>query len=61
MEESTGRMAELQEELARKDEQIAQLSQDITSLALEAEQQSAVIRDRISRSTAYYVLEQAGN
>lgn len=56
MQESTDRLAELQAELARKDEQIAQLSQDITSLAIEAEQQSAVIREQDqSLNTAYYV------
>lgn len=56
MEESTSRLSALQEELARKDEQIAQLSQDITSLALEAEKQSAVIREQDqSLNTAYYV------
>ena len=56
MQESTGRLAELQAELARKDEQIAQLSQDISSLALEAEQQSAMIREQDrSLNTAYYV------
>lgn len=56
MEESSGRLAELQKELALKDEQIAQLSQDITSLALEAEQQSAMIREKDrSLNTAYYV------
>ena len=53
---SAGRLSDLQAELAIKDEQIAQLSQDITSLAVEAEQQSATIREQeISLNTAYYV------
>ena len=53
---STDRLSDLQAELAIKDEQIAQLSQDITSLAVEAEQQSATIREQeISLNTAYYV------
>lgn len=56
MQESTGRLSELQAELALKDEQIAQLSQDITSLALETEQQSAMIREQDrTLNTAYYV------
>ena len=54
--ESASRLSDLQAELAIKDEQIAQLSQDITSLAVEAEQQSATIRDQErSLNTAYYV------
>lgn len=53
---SAGRLSDLQAELAIKDEQIAQLSQDITSLAVEAEQQSATIREQErSLNTAYYV------
>ncbi len=56
MQESTNRLAALQTELAVKDEQIAQLSQDITSLAVEAEQQSATIREQERTiNTAYYV------
>lgn len=56
MQESTGRLVVLQAELAIKDEQIAQLSHDITSLAVEAEQQSATIREQErSLNTAYYV------
>ncbi|MDD4009193.1 MAG: hypothetical protein PHQ67_05205, partial [Fermentimonas sp.] len=56
MQESAGRLAELQNELALKDEQIAQLSQDITSLALETEQQSATIQEQDrTLHTAYYV------
>ena len=56
MQESTGRLVVLQAELAVKDEQIEQLSQDITSLAVEAEQQSATIREQErSLNTAYYV------
>lgn len=56
MQESAGRLAELQSELALKDEQIAQLSQDITALAIEAEQQSSTIREQDrSLNTAYYV------
>ena len=54
--ESAGRLSTLQAELAIKDEQIAQLSQDITSLAVEAEQQSATIREQErSLNTAFYV------
>lgn len=56
MQESTGRLAELQKELALKDEQIAQLSQDITSLALETEQQYSTIQEQDrTLHTAYYV------
>lgn len=56
MQESTGRLAELQAELALKDEQIAQLSQDINSLAIETEQQSVTIREQDrTLNTAYYV------
>ena len=56
MQESAGRLVVLQAELAVKDEQIAQLSQDITSLAVEAEQQSATIREQErSLNTAFYV------
>lgn len=56
MQESTGRLSELQAELALKDEQIAQLSQDITSLALETEKQSEMIREQDrTLNTAYYV------
>ncbi len=56
MQESSTRLAALQTELASKDEQIAQLSQDITSLAVEAEQQSATIREQErALNTAYYV------
>ena len=46
MQESSGRLVELQNELALKDEQIAQLSQDITSLALETEQQMITIQEQ---------------
>ena len=54
--ESASRLSDLQAELAIKDEQIAQLSQDITSLAVETERQSATIRDQErSLNTAYYV------
>ena len=56
MQESASRLAALQTELAVKDEQIAQLSQDITSLAVEAEQQSATIREQEKTlNTAFYV------
>lgn len=56
MQESSTRLAALQTELATKDEQIAQLSQDITSLAVEAEQQTATIREQErALNTAYYV------
>jgi len=56
MKESTTRLTELQSELALRDERIAQLSQDVTSLALEAEQQSATIQEQDrSLHTAYYV------
>ena len=56
MQESAGRLTALQAELALKDEQIAQLSQDITSLAVEAEQQSATIREQErTLNTAFYV------
>ncbi|HHU97761.1 MAG: hypothetical protein QM237_04035 [Bacteroidota bacterium] len=56
MEESAVRFAELQQELVVKDEQIAQLSHDITALAIEAEQQSATIQEQDrSLNTAYYV------
>lgn len=56
MQESSNRIVELQSQLAAKDEQIAQLAQDVTALATEAEQQSATIQaqDR-SLNTAYYV------
>ena len=56
MRESSKRLTELQTQLAQKDEQIIQLSQDIASLAVEAEQQSHTImeQDR-SLHTAYYV------
>lgn len=56
MKESVSRLAELQVELAQKDAQIAQLSNDVTALAMEAEQQSATIKlqDR-TLNTAYYV------
>ncbi len=56
MQESANRLVDLQNELALKDEQISQLSQDITSLADEAEQQSLTIieQDR-TLNTAYYV------
>ena len=56
MQESASRLVALQAELAIKDEQIAQLSQDITSLAVEAEQQSATIREQERTiNTAFYV------
>ena len=56
MEESAVRLAGLQQELAAKDEKIAQLSQDITALAIEAEQQSITIQEQDrSLNTAYYV------
>ncbi len=56
MKESTTRLTALQSELALKDERIAQLSQDMTSLAIEAEQQSATIQEQDrSLHTAYYV------
>lgn len=56
MKESATRLAELQTQLAQKDEQITQLSQDIASLAVEAEQQSNIIREQdLSLHTAYYV------
>ena len=56
MKESAVRLAELQNQLSLKDEQIAQLSQDVTSLAFEAEQQSATIREQDrTLHTAYYV------
>lgn len=56
MRESTTRLADLQTQLSIKDEQIAQLSQDMSSLANEAEQQSATIREQdMSLHTAYYV------
>ncbi len=56
MNESATRLAELQNQLSLKDEQIAQLSQDVTSLAMEAEQQSATIREQDKTlHTAYYV------
>ena len=56
MQESASRLAALQTELAVKDEQIAQLSQDITTLAVEAEQQSATIREQEKTlNTAFYV------
>lgn len=61
MQESSLRLVELQTQLAQKDEQIIQLSQDIASLAVEAEQQSATIRDQDrSLHTAYYVFGTAG-
>ncbi len=56
MKESSSRLVELQSQLSLKDEQIAQLSQDMTALALESEQQSAVIQDQDrTLHTAYYV------
>jgi len=56
MKESATRLTTLQNELALKDERIAQLSQDVTSLAIEAEQQSATIQEQDrSLHTAYYV------
>ena len=61
MRESTIRLVELQTQLAQKDEQINQLSQDIASLAVEAEQQSLTIREQDrSLHTAYYVFGTAG-
>jgi len=54
--ESASRLVDLQNQLSIKDEQIAQLSQDMTSLALEAEQQSAIIQEQErTLHTAYYV------
>ena len=56
MKESSSRLVELQNQLSLKDEQIAQLSQDMTALAMESEQQSAVIQDQDrTLHTAYYV------
>ncbi len=56
MKESASRLTVLQEQLALRDEQIVQLSQDITSLAQEAEQQSVTIKEQDrSLHTAYYV------
>src|SRR5690606_8105632 len=53
---SADRLVALQTELAKKDEQIAQLSQDITSLAVEAEQQSVAIKEQEKTlNTAFYV------
>jgi DNA repair exonuclease SbcCD ATPase subunit len=56
MKESAFRLTELQNQLSLKDEQIAQLSQDITSLAYETQQQSTTIREQDKTlHTAYYV------
>lgn len=56
MKESSSRLVELQNQLSLKDEQIAQLSQDMSALAMESEQQSAVIQDQDrTLHTAYYV------
>jgi DNA repair exonuclease SbcCD ATPase subunit len=56
MKESSSRLVELQNQLSLKDEQIAQLSQDMTALAMESEQQSAVIQDQDrTLHTAFYV------
>lgn len=56
MQASSNRIVELQGQLAVKDEQIAQLSNDVTALATEAEQQSATIQQQDkSLHTAYYV------
>lgn len=56
MKESSNRLVELQNQLSLKDEQIAQLSQDMNALALESQQQSAVIQEQDkSLHTAYYV------
>jgi DNA repair exonuclease SbcCD ATPase subunit len=56
MKTSADRLVALQTELAKKDEQIAQLSQDITSLAVEAEQQSVAIKEQEKTlNTAFYV------
>lgn len=61
MKESSQRLTELQTQLLAKDEQIVQLSQDIASLAVEAEQQSTTIREQDrSLNTAYYVFGTAG-
>lgn len=61
MKESSNRLVELQNLLAQKDEQITQLSQDIASLAVEAEEQSLTIRDQDQAlHTAYYVFGTAG-
>lgn len=56
MKETANRLVEMQTLLGQKDAQITQLSQDIASLAVEAEQQSATIKDQDrSLNTAYYV------
>ncbi|MCE5179527.1 MAG: hypothetical protein LLF81_10345 [Porphyromonadaceae bacterium] len=56
MKESAVRLTELQNQLSLKDEQIAQLSQDVTSLAYESQQQSTTIREQDRTiHTAYYV------
>ena len=56
MKESAVRLTELQNQLSLKDEQIAQLSQDVTSLAYETQQQSTTIREQDKTlHTAYYV------
>ena len=56
MKESSSRLVELQNQLSLKDEQIAQRSQDMSALAMESEQQSAVIQDQDrTLHTAYYV------
>jgi DNA repair exonuclease SbcCD ATPase subunit len=56
LEESTTRLAQLQGELARRDAQIAQLAQDVTALANEAEQQAIVIQEQDrALNTAFFV------
>jgi hypothetical protein len=56
MKESSSRVVELQTQLAQKDDQIIRLSQDVASLADEAERQSVTIRQQDqSLHTAYYV------
>ncbi|MDR2816912.1 MAG: hypothetical protein LBB62_09460 [Proteiniphilum sp.] len=61
MKESSSRLVELQNQLAQKDEQIIRLSQDIASLAVESEQQTATIREQDrSLHTAYYVFGTSG-
>lgn len=56
LEESTARLVQLQSELARRDAQIAQLAQDVTDLANEAEQQAITIREQErALNTAFFV------